>query len=100
MKSCRIRKWEVDANESWLEKGAESSWRWTAERQLTGDPEDRQLALDSREASKQSWRGTTDRGSQHRTPETSGRQDGVQRGRRVEMTAFQLLCGIFSSNPR
>ena len=38
----------------------------------------RELALDSREARKQRWRGTTDRGSQHRTPETSGRQDGVQ----------------------
>ena len=44
-----------------------------------------------RRDSKESWRGTTDRGSQHRTPETSGRQDGVQRRRRVEMTAFQLL---------
>ena len=67
-KSRRIRKWEGDANESWLDKGAESIW-WRD--------------------SKESWRGTTDRGSQHRTPETSGRQDGVQRRGRVALWNFR-----------
>ena len=70
LKSRRIQKWEGDANESWLDKGAESSWRLAAE----------------------SWRGTTDRGSQHWTPETSGRQDRVQRRRlSLKMSAFELL---------
>ena len=42
----------------------ESSWRWTAERRAA-----------------ESWRGTTDRGNQHRTPEYRGEAawDRVQR---------------------
>ena len=59
LKSRRIRKWEVDAKESWRRDPDESSWRWTAE---------------SRAA--ESWRGTTDRGSQHRTPETVAEKIG------------------------
>ena len=58
------------------------SWRWTAESKL---------ALDSRE----SWRGTTDRGSQHRTPETVGDKIGSSEDDRLKMSAFEVL-GEFS----
>ena len=96
MKSRRIRKWRRDANESWLDKGAESSWRWTAERQLTGDPDE------------SSWRWTAERqlaaGQQGELAWNHGqgqstldsgdirRQDGVQRRRLSQkMSAFQCL---------
>ena len=55
LKSRRTRKWYGDANESWR--------------------------LDSREANSRGWRGSTDRGSQHQTPEQRGEAawDRVQR---------------------
>ena len=59
--------------------------------ELTGDPAERQLALDSREASRESWRGTTDRGSQHRTPETVGDKIGSSEEDRLKMSAFEVL---------
>ena len=83
MKPRRIRKWEGDANESWQDKGAE--------RQLTTGTRERQLALDSREARRESWRGTTDRGSQHRTPETVGDKIGSTEEDRLKMSAFEVL---------
>ena len=62
LKSRRIRKWEGDANESWLEKGAEG-----------------QLTLDSREASSRelAW----NHGQGQSTPDSgdSSREDRVQR---------------------
>ena len=64
LKSRRIRKWEGDAKESGRRDPAEVSWCCTAERRAA-----------------ESWRGTTDRGSQHRTPEQRGEAawDRVQR---------------------
>ena len=59
----------------------QGSWQafgdWTAERR----------------DSKQSWRGTTDRGSQHRTPETVAEKRGSSHGEedRLKMSAFELL---------
>ena len=43
--------------------------------------------------SKQSWHGTTDRGSQHRTPETVAEKRGSSHGEedRLKMSAFELL---------
>ena len=52
----------------------ESSWRWTAERRAA-----------------ESWRGTTDRGSQHRTPETVGDKIGSSEEDRLKMSAFEVL---------
>ena len=50
---------------------------WTKElRGVDGGPGREQLALDSREVRKESWRGTTDRGSQHRTRETVAEKIG------------------------
>ena len=43
---------------------------------VDGGPGREQLALDSREASRESWRGITDRSSQHWTPETVGDKMG------------------------
>ena len=42
---------------------------------------------------KQTWRGTTDRGSQHRTPETVAEKRGSSHGEedRLKMSAFELL---------
>ena len=59
--------------------------------ELAGQRSGGQLALDSREATKQSWRGTTDRGSQHRTPETSGDKIGSSKEDRLKMSAFEVL---------
>ena len=59
LKSCRIRKWEGDAKGQLTGDPDESSWRWTAERRAA-----------------ESWRGTTDRGSQHRTRETVAEKIG------------------------
>ena len=74
LKSCRIRKWEGDAKESWR--------RDPAERQLTGDPYEggwrwtgeRQLALDSREASSRelAW----NHGQGQSTPDTGAERRG------------------------
>ena len=61
------------------------------ERELATGPGREQLALDSREASKESWRGTTDRGSQHRTPETVGDKIGFSEEDRLKMSAFEVL---------
>ena len=46
-----------------------------------------------RRDSKQSWRGTTDRGSQHRTPEIVAEKRGSSHGEedRLKMSAFELL---------
>ena len=46
-----------------------------------------------RRDSKQSWRGTTDRGSQHRTLETVAEKRGSSHGEedRLKMSAFELL---------
>ena len=82
MKSRRIRKWEGDTNESWLEKELreswrrdpdEGSWRWTAGRQLATGPGREQLGLDSRELAWNHEQGqsTLDSGD-------SRRQDRVQ----------------------
>ena len=57
--------------ESWLEKGADESWR-----------------------------GTTDRGSWRQDSREANQQKiGSSEEDRVKMSAFQLLCGIFASNP-
>ena len=68
----RGRKWELAGQRSW-----EAVGDWTAERR----------------DSKQSWRGTTDRGSQHRTPETVAEKRGSSHGEedRLKMSAFELL---------
>ena len=50
------------------------SWRWTAERRAA-----------------EGWRGTTDRGSQHRTPETVGDKIGSSEEDRLKMSAFEVL---------
>ena len=39
----------------------------------------------------ESWRGTTDRGSQHRTPETVGDKIGSSEEDRLKMSAFEVL---------
>ena len=38
-----------------------------------------------------SWRGTTDRGSQHLTPETVGDKIGSSEEDRLKMSAFEVL---------
>ena len=48
----------------------------------------------------QSWRGTTDRGSQHRTSETVGDKIGSSEKDRVKRCRHSSACGIFASNPR
>ena len=76
-------------------KGTQKRVGWTKE--LAGS-----WWRDSREASQQkSWRGTTDRGSQHPTPETVAEKRGSSHDEedRLKIPAFQLLCGIFASNP-
>ena len=88
MKSRRIRKWEGDANESWLEKelravGAgqqRGSWRGTRTRAVGAEQQrgswrgTRTRAVSVWTA--ESWRGTMDRGSQHRTRETVAEKIG------------------------
>ena len=72
-KGTRMRVgWTKELAGSWRRDPAESSWR-----------------LDS----KKSWRGTTDRGSQHRTPETVAEKRGSSHGEedRLKMSAFELL---------
>ena len=73
MKSRRIRKWEGDAKGSWRRDPAEGSWRL--------DSREGSWRLDSREANSRGWRGSTDRGGQHQTPEQRGKAawDRVQR---------------------
>ena len=68
----RGREWELAGKRSW-----EAVGDWTAERR----------------DSKQSWRGTMDRGSQHRTPETVAEKRGSSHGEedRLKMSAFELL---------
>ena len=39
----------------------------------------------------ESWRGTTDRGSQHRTPETVGDKIGSSEEDRLKMSTFEVL---------
>ena len=39
----------------------------------------------------ESWRGTTDRGSQHWTPETVGDKIGSSEEDRLKMSAFEVL---------
>ena len=39
----------------------------------------------------ESWRGTTDKGSQHRTPETVGDKIGSSEEDRLKMSAFEVL---------
>ena len=58
---------------------------------VDGGPGREQLALDSREARRESWRGTTDRGSKHRTPETVGDKIGSSEEDRLKMSAFEVL---------
>ena len=57
------------------------SWRW--------DPDESSWWLDSKE----SWRGTTERGSQHRTPETVAEKRGSSHSEedRLKLSAFELL---------
>ena len=73
MKSRRIRKWEGDAREAVDGGPGRGSWR--------RDPAEGSWRLDSREANSRGWRGSTDRGSQHQTPEQRGEAawDRVQR---------------------
>ena len=59
--------------------------------QLATGPGGEQLALDSREASRESWRGTTDRGSQRWTRETVGDKIGSSEEDRLKMSAFEVL---------
>ena len=68
----RGREKELAGQRSWQAVGD-----WTAERR----------------DSKQSWRGTTDRGSQHRTPEIVAEKRGSSHGEedRLKMSAFELL---------
>ena len=54
---------------SWRRDPDESSWDWTAE----------------------SWRGTTNRGSQHWTPGTVGDKIGSSEEDRLKMSAFEVL---------
>ena len=49
---------------------------------------------------KESWRGTTDRGSQHRTPETVADKIGSSEEDWVKRCQHSSACGIFASNPR
>ena len=83
MKSRRIRKWEGDAREA---VGAGQQAGVDDATQQRGS-----WRLDSREASRESWRGTTDRGSQHRTPETVGDKIGSSEEDRLKMSAFEVL---------
>ena len=64
----RGREWELTTRPS------RGSWRWTAERRAA-----------------EGWRGTTDRGSQHRTPETVGDKIGSSEEDRLKMSAFEVL---------
>ena len=91
----------------------ESSWRWTAERswrrtrmKAVGDERaerrdreeswlEKELRGSWRRDSREGWRGTTDRGSQHRTPETVGDKIGSSEEDRLKMSAFEVL-GEFS----
>ena len=66
--------WRWTAGGSWRRDPAEGSWRWTAEWRAA-----------------ESWRGTTDRGSQHRTPETVGDKIGSSEEDRLKMSAFEVL---------
>ena len=79
-------------------------WTWNLAVSGSGKgTRERSWRRDSRDASQQkSWRGTTDRGSQQRTPKTVAGKRESSHGEEdwLEMPAFQLLCGIFASNPR
>ena len=66
--------WRWTAGGSWQRDPAEGSWRWTAERRAA-----------------ESWRVTTDRGSQHWTPETVGDKIGSSEEDRLKMSAFVVL---------
>ena len=66
--------WRWTAGGRWRRDLAESSWCWTAERRAA-----------------ESWRGTTDRGSQHGTPETVGDKIGSSEEDRLKMSAFEVL---------
>ena len=76
----RGHEWELAGQRSWQAVNDGTRTRavgdWTAERR----------------DSKQSWRGTTDRGSQHRTPETVAEKRRSSHGEdRLKMSAFELL---------
>ena len=73
MKSRRIRKWEGDARE------AVDGWR--AERQLMAGEQRGVGGWTAERRTAEGWRGRTDRGSQHQTPEQRGEAawDRVQR---------------------
>ena len=62
-----------------------------AERQLATGRQGDWTAESWRRDSKESWRGTTDRGSQHWTPETGGDKIGSSEEDRLKMSAFELL---------
>ena len=93
MKFRRIRKWEGDANESWLDtKELRGSWRGTRKRgswRWTGswrrDPGERQLALNSREAV---GGGTAERVGVE--PRTGAVNTGLRRQFWVNQWVFQL----------
>ena len=73
----RGREWELAGLRSWVQLTGnpdEGSWRWTAERRAA-----------------ESWRGTTDRGSQHWTPETVGDKIGSSEEDWLKMSAFEVL---------
>ena len=59
------------------------SWWGTRTRAVGGWTAERRAA--------ESWRGTTDRGSQHRTPETVGDKIGSSEEDRLKMSAFEVL---------
>ena len=65
----RGREWELAGLRSWEQLATGRQGDWTAE----------------------SWRGTTDRGSQHRTPETVGDKIGSSEEDRLKMSAFEVL---------
>ena len=80
----RGREWELAGQRSWQAVDDGTRTRavgdWTAE----------------------SWRGTTDRGSQHRTPETVAEKRGSSHSEEdwVKRCRHSNACGIFASNPR
>ena len=72
------------------------------ERELAGQRSWQELLRGQQRGSEKSWRGTTDRGSRHQTPETVAEKRGSSHGEedRPKMSAFKLHCEIFASNPR
>ena len=79
--------WPAKADDSFARNQTKDSWTWNLAVSGSGKGTRKRVGwkkvlagswrLDSREASQQrSWRGTTDRGSQHRTPEKVAEKRG------------------------